>query len=389
MEKFITLTFALLISLAWAQPEPSEDAAGMRLLVADADSRDVHVLELADGDVLASFSTPGEAGRVYASPSGQFGFVVHRDENRVSLVHSGLTTVDHGDHADLVEGAPYIAATMNVGREPTHFFAHGNDVAFFNDEDGTVALLDQRLLGLSLDFTNLTTAQPDHGAPVVYGNYVLSGYYRLGRVDVYERSGELVQSIEGCPGLHGEALAGNVVAYGCDDGVLLIRANGGEFSSSKLPNPADTEEDVRVGTIAAHDEGPVMVGNFGEGVVIIDPAAESLTPVALGASTLGMAFADAETLVVLTADGQLHELTPASGEVVTSVQVIDALDLQAEGVVRPGLAVQGGLIYVSDPAAQQVHEVSLSDLSVERSLELSFTPYSLAVLAIPGATIHD
>ena len=389
MKTLMTLTFALLVSLAWAQPEPSEDAAGTRLLVTDADSRAVHVLELADGEALASFSTPGGAGRAYSSPSGQFGFVVHRDENRVSLVHSGLTVADHGDHADLIQGAPYIAATMNVGREPTHFFAHGNDVAFFNDEDGTVALLDQRLLGLSLDFAELTTAQPDHGAPVVYGNYVLNGYYRLGRVDIYERSGDLVQSIEGCPGLHGEALAGDVIAFGCDDGVLLVRAGGGEFSSSKLPNPAGTEEGVRVGTVVAHDEGPVMVGNFGEGVVVIDPAAQTLMPVALSASTLGMAFADAETLVILTADGQLHKLTPASGEVGTSVQVIDAVDLQAEGVVRPGLAVQGGLIYVSDPAARQVHEVSLNDLRVERSLELSFTPYSLAVLALPGATIHD
>ena len=65
------------------------------------------------------------------------------------------------------------------------------------------------------------------------------------------------------------------------------------------------------------------------------------------------------------------------------------MDTEAEGVVRPSFTVQGDLIYVSEPAAQQVHEVSLSDLRVERSLELDFTPYSLAVLAIPDATIHD
>ena len=302
----------------------SGDAAGTRLLVTDAESTDAHVVALEDNAVLASFSTPGEAGRAYPSSNGRFGFVVHRDENRVSLVHSGLTVSDHGDHMDLIQGAPYVAATMNVGREPTHFFAHDNDIAVFNDEDGTVALLDQRLLGLSLDYDEITVAEPDHGAPVVHGNHVLSGYYDLERVDIYERGGALVQSIEGCPGLHGAGHSGDSVVYGCEDGVLLIQANGSEFSSSKLPNPADAPEDMRVGTVAAHEDSPVMVGNFGEGVVVIDPAAETLTPVALSANPLGMTFADGETLIALTADGQLHALEPASGEVVTSVQVMGA-----------------------------------------------------------------
>ncbi len=410
--RFTFFIFALSLpfvwSLVWAQPAASwgstnsagstdsmgngvsaEAAAGTRLLVTDAESTDAHVLALEDNAVLASFSTPGEAGRVYRSPNGRFGFVVHRDENRVSLIHSGLTTVDHVDHVDLVQGAPYVAATMNVGREPTHLFAHGNDIAVFNDEEGTVALLDQRLLRLSLDYTELTVEQPDHGAPVVHGDHVLNGYYDLERVDIYERSGALVQTIEGCPGLHGAGHSGDSVVYGCEDGVLLIGANGSEFSSSKLPNPANRPQDVRVGTVAAHEDSPAMVGNFGEGVVIIDPAAETLTPMALSASPLGMTFADGETLVVLTADGQLHALEPTSGEARANISVIGAVDTEAEDVVRPSLTVQGDLIYVSDPAAQQVHEVSLSDLRVERSLELDFTPYSLAVLAIPGATIHD
>ena len=373
-----------------AAPAPNtDDVKGTRLLVSDAVSTNVHMLDAASGEVIASFATAGQAGRVYASPNGRFGFVVHRDEDRVSLVHSGLTTVDHLDHVDLVQGSPYVAATMNVGREPTHFFAHDNDVAFFNDEDGTVSLLDQRLLGLSLDYAQVTVAQPDHGAPAVHGDYVLSGYYDLGRVDIYRRSGEQVTTIEDCPGLHGKGMAGDLIVYGCEDGVLLIRVTGDNFEDTKLANPANTPEDVRVGTVAAHEDSEVMIGNFGAGIVIINPTTGTLSPVELGTNPLQMAFADAETLVVLGDDGQLYLLEPDSGETLSSIQVMDAPDLEAEGVVRPTLIVRGDFVYVSDPSTQQLHEVALADLSLRRSMALDFTPYSLAAFSIPGATIHD
>ena len=373
-----------------AAPAPNtDDVKGTRLLVSDAVSTNVHMLDAASGEVIASFATAGQAGRVYASPNGRFGFVVHRDEDRVSLVHSGLTTVDHLEHVDLVQGSPYVAATMNVGREPTHFFAHDNDVAFFNDEDGTVSLLDQRLLGLSLDYAQVTVAQPDHGAPAVHGDYVLSGYYDLGRVDIYRRSGEQVTTIEDCPGLHGKGMAGDLIVYGCEDGVLLIRVTEDNFEDTKLANPANTPEDVRVGTVAAHEDSEVMIGNFGAGIVIINPTTGTLSPVELGTNPLQMAFADGETLVVLGDDGQLYLLEPDSGETLSSIQVMDAPDLEAEGVVRPTLIVRGDFVYVSDPSTQQLHEVALADLSLRRSMALDFTPYSLAAFSIPGATIHD
>ena len=366
-----------------------DDLNGTRLLVSDAGSTNVHVLNAADGKVIASFATAGQAGRVYPSPNGRFGFVVHRDENRVSLVHSGLSTVDHVNHVDLVQGAPYIVATMNVGREPTHFFAHGNDIAFFNDKDGTIALLDQRLLGLSLDYTEITVAQPDHGAPVIYGDYILNGYLNLNRVDVYTRSGEQVATFEDCPRLHGEATASNHIAFGCEDGVLLIQAVNGSFSSVKLANPPGTPEGVRVGTIAAHEDSAVMVGNFGTGVIVIDPTAKTLTPIDLDANPLRMVFADSETLVILTADGKLHLITPNNAQRINSIQVMDAPDLEADGAVWPTFALQGDVIFVTNPEAQQLHEVTLKDLKLRRSLTLDFTPFTLTSLSIPGAIIHD
>lgn len=397
-----TVLVALLLVLgatgvsAQEAEEPGHGAAhgpagGARLLVSDADSSTVSVLDLATGEVLGSFSTPGAGGSAYASPSGQYGLVVHRDENRVSVIHSGLRLEDHGDHADLVQGAPYVLNTLNVGREPTHYWAHGGEIVIFNDADGTVAVLNERSFGLSLDFAEVKAAQPDHGAAVVLGDMVLTGYYDLGRVDAYSREGELLETFGSCPGLHGEATVGDTAAFGCEDGVLLIHAHDGDISATKVDNPAGTAEDVRVGTLRAHDDAGVFVGNYGEGLAWIDPEAETLEVVEMGTTPLRFDFdSTGGHVVALTADGLFHVLETASGELHGSVRVMPPLDIGGGygSYDAPSLAVGEGAVYVGVPAQQQVVEVHPEETEVARRMDVPGTPSSLAVLALEGGTVH-
>lgn len=376
------------------EPEYSdahEAAGGARLLVTDADSSTVSVLDLTTGEVLGSFSTPGVAGSAYASSSGQYGLVVHRDENRISVVHSGLRLEDHGDHADLVQGVPHVLHTLNVGREPTHYWAHEGEIVIFNDADGTVAVLNERTFGLSLDYAEVKAAQPDHGAAVVLGNTVLVGYYELGRVDAYSRSGKLLETFGGCPGLHGEAVQGDVAAFGCEDGVLLVHVHDAEITATKLDNPAGTGGDVHVGTLRAHDDAGVFVGNFGEGLVWINPEAETMMVVDTRSTPLRFEFDHkGEHVLALTADGMLHRLGADTGEVHGSVRVMEPVDVSGGygSYVAPGLAVGEGAAYVSVPIAGQIAEVHLDDVTVARRLDVTGTPSSVAVLALEGGTVH-
>ena len=367
---------------------------GTRLLVSDADSSTVSVLDLASGETLGSFSTPGAAGATYASPSGRYGLVVHRDENRVSVVHSGLSLIDHGDHADLVQGEPYVLSTRNVGREPTHVWTHGDEIVIFNDADGTVALLDERTFGLSLGYTEVRVAEPDHGAAVMLGDTLLAGYYGLGRVDAYSRGGELLASFEGCPGLHGEATLGSTAAFGCEDGVLLVHGGDGmttEMTVTKLENPAGTAEDVRVGTLTAHEAAGVFVGNFGSGLVWIDPEAETMELVDTGTPPLRFAFdQEGEQLLALTEDGLLHRLEAATGDADGTLRVLQPLDTSGGygSYVSPSLAVAEHAAYISLPTERQIAEIDLDEMSVARRLDVSGTPSSIAVLALEGGTVH-
>ena len=396
----LALLFTLAVAgTAFAQGTATEEhdhndeahTEGTRLLLSDADSSTVSVLDLASGKVLGSFSTPGAAGATYASPSGRYGLVVHRDENRVSVVHSGLSLIDHGDHADLVQGEPYVLSTRNVGREPTHVWTHGDEIVIFNDADGTVALLDERTFGLSLGYTEVKAAEPDHGAAVMLGDTLLAGYYGLGRVDAYSRDGELLASFEGCPGLHGEAALGDTAAFGCEDGVLLIHVRDGDVTSTKLENPAGTPEGVRVSTVHAHDAADVFVGNFGDGLVWLEPKTETMAVVEMDAAPLRFDFDQGgEHVVALTADGMFHVLEADSGEVHGNVRVMPPLDISGGyGTYdAPSLAVGAGAVYVGVPAQKQIVEIHPEKTEVARRLDVPGTPSSIAVLALAGGTVH-
>lgn len=362
------------------------DVEGTRLLVADADGARLWVLDLVDGEVLASFGTPG-LGAVHQLPDPRLAVVTHRAEHRVTIVHSGLSEVDHGDHADLLQGNPYVLATLNVGRQPTHVFARGNDLAFFNDQDGTVAWLDTRLLGISLGYTEIQARQPDHGALAVVGDHMVVGLYETGEVDVYDRAGRSVAQFGGCPGLHGQGALGDAVVFGCSDGVLIVEAlAGGVFTASKVANPRGSAEGARVGTVVTDPDAEVLIGNFGAGFAIILPQERSFSTVSLPAAFVAGRFYDeGEAFVLLSADGVLRSIDPLTG---TELAHLHLLHEVGSGGARPSLTVLGEYAYVSDPEHRAIIEIDLHDFEVSREIAVPFVPASLAVLAIPGASIH-
>ncbi|GEM45248.1 hypothetical protein [Deinococcus cellulosilyticus] len=377
--------FALLtLSLTAAH---AQDA--VRLVFVDAASPTAQVLDLQEKKVVGQFTVPGPAAGVYATPSKKYAVLVHRNENRITFLHSGFSTVDHGEHQDLVKNPPHVLQTIDVGRQPTHYFAHGDQMVFFNDQDGTVALMKESLLGLSMDTQTIKAEIPDHGAPALLGNHLLIGYLKLNRVDAVDlQTLEVKNSFPGCPGLHGEALLGNTVAYGCQDGVLLIQNQNGALSSQKFSNPSGTAEGVRVGTVLSHPEASGFFGNWGKGVVRIDTQA-GLQPIPLSSTFIKGAFdGSGQTLVVLTADGQLHEIS-ADGKLKRSAQVVSPVDLAVSGVPRPGLAVHEGQAYVTDPATGEIVQVNLADWKVSSSFKVGGKPTGVVALTIENAVDHE
>lgn len=381
------LKLTLTAALSLAGGAHAETAT--RLVIADAKTNVLTVLDTASGQALASFGTPGKLSGLYTGPGGSYAYAIHRDTDRLTVLHSGLGSVDHGDHKDLVQGAPHVLATLNVGQQPTHFFAHEGRVVIFNDKGGTVAVFGETLLGKTNDMQVVKVAQPDHGAPTVTGDVLLSGHLRLNRVDAYNlKTGALMKTVDlPCPGLHGEAVLGQVSYFGCTDGVLAVTVAGLDVTARKLPNPAGTAEGVRVGTVASHPKSGTLYGNFGQGLARWTPNDTTLSAVRLPAAPLKFAFApDGQRLLVLTADGNLHALNARTGRVLKTVAAVQPADAADKTAIRPTMTVGPAHAYLTSPATGEVLEVALAELNVTRRLAVGGTPAMIAVTSAAGET---
>lgn len=280
----MTLTAALSLTLmAAAQTSPApashDHKHAARLVVADGKTGVLTVLDAEKGAVVGSFGTPGTLSGLYVGPGGQNVYGIHRDADRVTVLNSGLSSVSHGDHNDLVVDAPYVLATLNIGPKPTHFFSHGEKIVIFNDGDGTMPIFSEELLGKTNDMLVVKAEKADHGAPALLGNTLLVGMLSLNRIDAFDvSSGKLLKSVAGCPGVHGESIRGDTVYFGCTDGVLAVTMKGSDITSRKLSNPAATPEKTRVGTVATHEKSGMMFGNFGNGLATWSISSKELNP---------------------------------------------------------------------------------------------------------------
>ena len=97
----------------------------------------------------------------------------------------------------------------------------------------------------------------------------------------------------------------------------------------------------------------------------------------------------------MTIDGSLHTIDGATGEILSSVAVVDAFELPKQdehGVLRPALIAAGDMAYVSSPNSGEVVEVHLAEMAVERRLAVAGAPFALAAfgaMADPHAGEHE
>ncbi|WP_164835722.1 hypothetical protein [Thermus tenuipuniceus] len=391
MKKAFSLATLALAVLGWALAHGSENPGHghghpgegffRRLAVADAQEALVRVMD-EDGKELGRFTVPSPAS-LYPLPGGQYVLAVHREGNAVSFLWGGLRLEDHGDHKDVIREVPYVAATLRTGPRPTHVFADEHRLAVFHDGDGTVALFDLGRLGLDFTPRLIATGGADHGAPAFLGEALLVGGLERGQVEVYTPGGRRVLALpEACPRLHGEAVLGQVAAFGCADGVLLVERRGQGFVGRKVANPAGTPEGTRVGTLTAHPQHPFFVGNFGQGLVFLNPRAGRLEPLALPARPLRFAFdPEGKALFVLTADGRFHKLDPGARRVVGSLETVSPW---AQGAPVPRMALGHGVAYLTDPVRGQVVRVDLEEWKVVARWEVGGAPSAVALFEVEG-----
>lgn len=200
-------------------------------------------------------------------------------------------------------------------------------------------------------------------------------------------AGEELERFDGCPDLHGEAATEHLVAFGCSDGVLLVEHHDDGWAAHKVDHPAGVGPEDRTGSLVASPDGTALIGDLGRGALVrIDTESKTASRLALPAPMASFTVDGAGHLLVVTTDGHVHHLDAATGEVLGSVDAVDAFRLPEGhgGDPVPQLVAVGDHIFLTDPAGGALVELAVDDeLEVARTIDVGGTPASVTVVGLP------
>lgn len=373
--------------------EPAElRAPGPRLVYTYAGG--VGVLDAATLEPAGDIAVDGY-NRISPAGDGRHVLVAAGDSFRV--LDAGTWTERHGDHGHSYAARPTLTDHAFQASKPGHVVRHAGRTVLFSDGSGKVESFESAALGALADdglpeTTTYTAPQAHHGVAVELDDGKLlvtvgdenarNAVALLGQAAGQGRK-EILRS-QNCPGVHGEAVAGeNTVIFGCEDGMLV-------FKDGKFAKVASPDTYGRMGNQAGSPASPVVLGDYKvdkEAVLerptrisLVNADTKVLRLVELGASysfrSLGRG--PAGEALVLGTDGKLRVLNPLTGATVSTIPVVLAWqEPEAWQDPRPTLYVQGATAYVTEPATRKLHAVDLKAGKTVRTATLAHTPDEL------------
>lgn len=373
-------------------PESTEHPeAQPRLVITYADGSEVLALDDITVTSLATFDSDAPQ-RPVAGPDGRHVYLVDGEGGTTLVLDAGSYAQGHDDHFHYFTRTPAMRPDVIEGDTPVHVVGHHGQVAIFNDGDGTVDVFDEIGLtagGLTID--TLSANMAHHGVAVpVHDGYLVTSSPDGGLPDTVlqtDREGNEVAAYTGvCPGLHGEAAFGELIAFGCATGVVLVDPEA--QTTTFIPNPAGAGEN-RVGSLFA--AGDSLVGNWGPNAFsIIDGEGLTITPIDAEGTVAGIARGPEEQVIVLTTDGAIH-VFDETGVETAHIEAIAAFELpEGHGVTRPGLAVAGETLAITDVAGERLVLVDLHAGAVAGEFSLSGTPTAIVATGLsPIGADHE
>ena len=442
-----------------------------RLMVMDADNHQVQVFDLQSERVVGTFGirqsmADGFGTLLRSTSNGRYGFVLHRtghfspdndpDANQIMVIDSGLLAEGHDGHLDPIRQAPSLLPyrlghgsremdEMGLYR-PIHWSSHHGLTAIFYDgsilrnEDGMIvdSVNAVAVAYEDSDWGSQTLPEPifeldlgshAHGGAVAFHDnlFIVSvgmndGYGGLNystlprgvatyRADAEDVVDDIVQDFRGrCPRLHGEAVSGDYVAFGCNEGpedndnpnymgpeitdrsgvlVLSYDEATDSFDADEVAYPDDGTETTSGGLRGG--TGPskgIFMTTYGEHFLKItasevmdgtDAGSELFMVEAGSGRHRGYYFEpyDEENFggegrfVVLTGTDTLHIFDIEHG-------TKEELEMPCSDGCS-SFALAPGFAYVTDRANNKVYEVHLDEAEIEREFTLT-APTSLVVL---------
>ncbi len=395
------LSFSFIAALAPALAD-DETREIWRLFVTDQAEAKVTLIDPAKGAAVDVFPTKGYVTHLVPTDSGETLFAVQMDHDMVNVIKSGVTLSGHGDHSDIKIEDPALLPLKLEGGRPVHAVMHGDEIVQFFDREGEGRVYSEAaLLKGDSAYKSVKTAAPHHGVVVPMDDYFVVSEPNL-QVEtkkdalpprfgakVVDEDSQPVTEAATCTGLHGEAKSAGLLAFGCEEGVLIARSKGGKPAQLEMLPYTDDMPKGRVGHLAGGKAMQFFLGDYGhDKLVVIDPESQSpYMVVELPVRHLNFALdpARVKTAYVFTEDGRLHALNVLSGEISRSKQITEAYSKDGHWRdPRPRIAVMGDAIAVTDPREGLIRLVDAESFKELKTIKVDGAPFNVTAVGGSG-----
>ncbi|SEL73851.1 hypothetical protein SAMN04515665_11823 [Blastococcus sp. DSM 46786] len=343
------------------------------LLVVDATTLEVLADEPLDG--FNRLNPAGDGRHFLVTTQGGF-----------RLLDGGAWAEPHGDHSHYYTADPGLTDVLFEAEKPGHVVAHAGRTVLFDDGTGQVTAFDSaHIADDDVEVRRFSTPEAHHGVAVELedGTMLVSEGTEEARsgVRILDADGEEIAARDDCPAVHGETVAADeAIVIGCQDGAVLY--TGGELTKIQSPDAYG-----RIGNQLGTEDSPIVLGDYERSaedrsstVALIDTTTAELRLVDLPAPYWYRSFGrgtNGEALV-LTYDGALQIVDPVSGAITRSIPVTGAWEESEDWQdPHPQVVVVDGMVYVTEPATQQIHAVDIEGGEVWKSADLGVTPNEL------------
>ena len=353
----------------------------------------LHLATVDAGGRLALLDLLSESSSDITTLSGTTGiatdgrFVFASSPAGLTIVDTGVWTVDHEDHSHYYRAAPSVLGTLEGGGPATVVGGASRTGVWFG-KTGTGVVLDSGALGTgTIEELARIEGEPHDGAIVPLGDRLLVTD-AAGSVRVHDADGDPLDTVADCAGFSGTITTRVGRVLGCEQGALLATETAGTgIAFETIAYPEGVAAEQRATEFRGRPGRPTVAAVAGStGAWLLDTRERTWTLLPTEAPLLLVAAADDRdgNVVALAADGRVLVLDPVSGATVAATGPLLA-DTVAAASADPALldglelTVDSTRAYLNAPVEGLVYEIDYADgARVARTFAVAGSPLLLA-----------
>ncbi len=354
-----------------------------RLLISDADSPQLTIFDL-DSELVAG-TLPLNTSSALAGASGRYSYAHDARDALLHVVDPGQWLLSHIDHFHIVKSELQVRAEQLQIFALSSITSHESWIAAVDSQGGTVSIFQERSITAMNFAPTVVPIEPHVGVAIVSHAHVLVSDLSSGGWGISIRDAlvpdEPKQHALGCSESGGIAATANRVVVACREGLLALdwQADSATFAVTVLERSFEEGRSLRV---RSHEASDLFV--FDRGARKLAALTQGgVSEVRFDADVLDFHVRRQGTAVaVLTSDGKLHEVTVSDFKLTRSLELLDAYE--GDAARAPRFVLSHAYAYVADARQTEVLAVRLTSWELETRLPVGGAPLGISMGGMPS-----